>query len=46
MKAHLRKVGNPIGSIIPAAMALPSSVKEVMIIPLGRGRLVLPREGL
>ena len=28
----------------PKAVALPSSVKEVMIIPLGRGRLVLPKE--
>ena len=30
----------------PKAVALPSSVKEVMIIPLGRGRLVLPKEEL
>ena len=28
------------------AVALPSSVKEVMIIPLDRGRLVLPKEEL
>jgi antitoxin VapB len=30
----------------PKAVALPSSVKEVRIIPLGRGRLVLPKEEL
>jgi len=30
----------------PKAVALPSSVKAVMIIPLGRGRLVLPKEEL
>ena len=30
----------------PKAVALPSSVKEVRIVPYGNGRLVIPKEDL